>query len=376
MLTTIPVALALVYAAIALVALTAIRRAKSEPAPRGEHVARKPAEKRAVDEISPADRPLVSVLVAARNEADYLPDCLRFLQAQSLERGRFEIIVIDDHSIDGTSAVATDFGVQCIRLSGDAAGKAAALHAGIGVARGRIIAVTDADCRPPKRWLEEMVRTMRDDSVGMVCGVTVVAGRSLLARIQAADWTLLLTIAAGFSALGLPLTAMGNNMIFRRGAYDAVGGYPSIPPSVTEDYALFRAVHRRTHWRVRLLLAYRLRNVTLPLRKASAVLRQRRRWARGGLRADLWVYVFYGLVYVVHGGVAAALIAAPFWGFGALLLKLCTDAIVLHAGGRRLSQRHLRPSFFLFEAVLFAYVLAMPLLLAAAPRIKWRGRRW
>lgn len=318
----------------------------------------------------------VSVLVAARDEQERLPDCIRSLKAQSLASDRYEIIVADDHSTDGTPDVAVSYDVRCVRVPEAEAGKAAAIHAGVEAARGDVLVVTDADCRPPARWLEEMSHMFRDDDLGMVCGVTAVAGRSVIARIQAADWTLLLTMAAAFSAAGIPLTAMGNNMAFRRESYEAVGGYPAIEPSVTEDYALFREIGRRTPWSVRLLLDRRLRNVTLPLRRLPEVIRQRRRWARGGLRASIGVYLFYLLVYAVHAGIVVGLFVSPLWGLGALIAKAAADALVVYVGGRRIGQRHLRWTFPLFELYLFAYVLALPVLLVLAPRIRWRGRRW
>ena len=324
----------------------------------------------------PQQTPFVSVVVAARDEEAHLPGCLRALKRQSLPRDRYEIIVSDDHSSDGTCAVAAEFGVRCVSVADGVEGKAAAVHAGVESARGSLIVVTDADCRPPHSWLAAMAETFRDGELGMVCGVTAVAGRTLLARIQAADWTLLLTMAAGFSSLGLPLTAMGNNMAFRRKAYDELGGYPELDSSVTEDYVLFREMYRRTSWRVRLLIERPLRNVTLPLPTLAKVIRQRRRWARGGLRADVWVYLFYALVYATHAAVVVALVIAPPWGVAALLTKIAADALVVHVGGRRIGQRHLRAAFLAFELYLFLYVLALPVLLLLAPRIRWRGRRW
>lgn len=358
------------YVAVALVVIYVLKH-RGRTAEFASSSCRQPVRAR-----DPQQTPFVSVVIAARDEEAHLPGCLRALKRQSLPRDAYEIIVADDHSSDGTAAVAAELGVQCISLSQDGLGKAAAVHAGVESARGSLIVVTDADCRPPHRWLEAMVKTFGDEDLGMVCGVTAVAGRSLLARIQAADWTLLLTMAAGFSSLGIPLTAMGNNMGFRREAYEELGGYPALEPSVTEDYILFREMDRRTSWRVRLLLKQSLRNVTLPLPTLAKVIRQRRRWARGGLSADVWVYLFYALVYATHAAVVVALVIAPLWGVTAFLTKIAADALVVHVGGRRIGQRHLRSAFFAFELYLFLYVLALPVLLLFAPRIRWRGRRW
>jgi len=55
----------------------------------------------------------VSVIVPARNEQDCLADCLRTLTAQ--QGVSYEIIVVDDHSTDATTAIAAKFAVRVIK---------------------------------------------------------------------------------------------------------------------------------------------------------------------------------------------------------------------------------------------------------------------
>src|SRR5207237_1204166 len=52
------------------------------------------------------DRPLVSTVIAVRNDADGLAHTLAALSAQTLPHDRFEVIVVDDASTDATAAVA------------------------------------------------------------------------------------------------------------------------------------------------------------------------------------------------------------------------------------------------------------------------------
>ncbi|MEX0600016.1 MAG: glycosyltransferase, partial [Rhodothermales bacterium] len=173
--------------------------------------------------------PTISVLVAARNEAERLGACLEALRQQSYPPDHIEIIVADDHSTDGTADVARRHGVHCVRLrSEEPTGKAAALHAAFEISRGSVLLVTDADCRPPRDWARNLTAQFDTPRAGIVCGVTSIRDGGLLARLQAFDWALLLTVAAGLSAIGKPLTAMGNNMAIRREAYLAVGGYPAL----------------------------------------------------------------------------------------------------------------------------------------------------
>ena len=49
--------------------------------------------------------PFVSVVIAARNEAGYIGDCLKGLAGQSYPADRYEVLVVDDGSTDGTAQI-------------------------------------------------------------------------------------------------------------------------------------------------------------------------------------------------------------------------------------------------------------------------------
>jgi glycosyltransferase involved in cell wall biosynthesis len=111
--------------------------------------------------------PFVSVLVAARNAETTLPALLDALARQTLPAAAFEVIVADDASTDGTAAAAEGRpGVRVVRC-GRRAGAYAARDRALAVARGDVIAVTDADCRPAPGWLATMADGLRHaDLVG------------------------------------------------------------------------------------------------------------------------------------------------------------------------------------------------------------------
>ena len=90
--------------------------------------------------------PLVSVVVPARNAAATLERCLRSLLDLDYPRDRFEIIVADNGSTDGSRSILDRFGGQVRVVEQPRPGPAAARNAGIRAAEGTVIALTDADC--------------------------------------------------------------------------------------------------------------------------------------------------------------------------------------------------------------------------------------
>jgi cellulose synthase/poly-beta-1,6-N-acetylglucosamine synthase-like glycosyltransferase len=116
----------------------------------------------------PARLPFVSVLIPARNEARVIAETVRSACAMryhdSAGQPRFEVVVLDDRSDDGTGDVvrgmadAMPVPVSVVRLAADdGLGKAAVLNVGTHVATGDVIAVLDADARAHPDFLMRAV---------------------------------------------------------------------------------------------------------------------------------------------------------------------------------------------------------------------------
>ncbi len=117
--------------------------------------------------------PAVSVIVPTRNRAPYLRELLNALSAQVYPADRFEVIVVDNSSTDGTEevvhAAANDavYPLRYLRKQDD--GPAASRNRGAELATGEILAFTDSDCVPSPYWVRRAVEHLRP-GVGVICG--------------------------------------------------------------------------------------------------------------------------------------------------------------------------------------------------------------
>lgn len=100
--------------------------------------------------------PEVSVIVPVRNGAASLPPLLRSLESQSLARERFEVIVVDNDSSDGTADVARAHGATVVHEP--IANRSRARNRGVAAAAAALYAFTDADCVAHPEWLERLLQ--------------------------------------------------------------------------------------------------------------------------------------------------------------------------------------------------------------------------
>ena len=134
-----------------------------------------------MSEPEPDVLPLVSVVTPTFNESENVGPLVEAVQA-ALDGIAHEIIVVDDDSPDRTWAVAGEIAerdprVRVIRRFGDP-GLSPAVMAGLGSARGSVLAVIDADLQHDERILPEMVRRITDDEADVVVGTRASAGGS------------------------------------------------------------------------------------------------------------------------------------------------------------------------------------------------------
>jgi cellulose synthase/poly-beta-1,6-N-acetylglucosamine synthase-like glycosyltransferase len=193
-----------------------------------------------VAEFSP-DIP-VSIIVAARNEAENISKTITDLLAQNYPKSLLEIIFIDDHSSDGTGEVISAFhaqGVKLITLNEAQtinSYKKKAIETAIGQAIGKLIITTDADCRMGANWLKTIVAYYQKGGYKMISSPVVFAGeKSFFERAQSLEFLYLIGMGASTIGNRMPSTCNGANLAYEREAFYEVGGFKGIDDLASGD---------------------------------------------------------------------------------------------------------------------------------------------
>jgi chlorobactene glucosyltransferase len=206
--------------------------------------------------------PMVSVLVPARNEQRSIAGCVQSLLEQDYRN--FEVIVLDDQSSDGTRAILEQLSPSNPRLRlldgkpvpGEISGKNWACVQLSREAKGDLLLFTDADTTHYEQMLSSVVSTMLGENADLLTGFPRQEIRSWGERILVPffSWVILCFIPLSLAYrlnLSFLSSGVGQFMLFRREAYQAIGGHESVSASIVEDISLVRQIKSsRLRWRM------------------------------------------------------------------------------------------------------------------------------
>lgn len=213
----------------------------------GGYVYRRKSRRSPIVPSADADLPAISAMIPARNEAMVIEKTVRALLAMDYPKDKFEVIVISDHSNDGTTEIVERLGredarVRCLgwpaRERGS--GKPHALNEGLKMCRFPVIAIYDGDNNPRPESLRILASAMvQNPTLTAVLGKfrCINRNKNLLTRmVNIETLSFQWMIQAGRYWFSKFAILPGTNYIIKKEALDAVGGWDV--KAITEDSEL------------------------------------------------------------------------------------------------------------------------------------------
>jgi len=328
--------------------------------------------------------PPVSIIIPARNEAANIEACLQSVLNQDYPFAKMEIIVIDDHSSDGTVEIVgqmVDQRLHLMSLQGEhGQGKKAALEKAIQKAQGTLIVTTDADVIVPKGWLKEMATAWQGGAKMILGPVQMTGPINLLTAWQGLDvcGTMLLTGAAVYQ--GRPLLANGANLAFTKTFFQELGAYQGNEKLASgDDIFLLQKAVKKDAASIQFLSTKSATVCTEAEDSWRKLFWQRLRWAgKTGAYRDPYLIVFQALVYFLCWGMLLLLpllfyqplLAGLGWG-----VKLLAEGLFLRFACREMGDRKWLTWLLPVQLIHPFYMVLIGTLALLPLSFYWKGRK-
>jgi len=226
--------------------------------------------------------PSVSVIIPCYNEERTIVATVDSVLALDYPKDKLSVIVVDDGSTDSTfDALARFSTTSNIRIvHKENGGKHTALNAGIEVSESEFVGCLDADSFVAPDALTAVMENFDDERIGAVtAAMSVHAPRTILERMQQAEYLLGITMRHAFAAVNGLYVTPGPFTIYRKKIFDELGLFK--PAHNTEDMEIALRL-QRAHWRIQ--NAPQARVYTKAPKTVFGLIKQRRRWTTGFLR--------------------------------------------------------------------------------------------
>lgn len=258
--------------------------------------------------------PFITVVVPARNAAATLVPLLQELNGQRYPRESYEVLVVDDHSSDGTAELVQRFaenwsGLRLLQAT-EGQGKKAAITLGVEAARGELILLSDADVRMGHFRLVTIANYWaKEQPALLLMPVHSSGGQSVLGWIQRKEQAALQAASMGSALLEKPVLANGANLAFSKLAFRRVGGFQGDRLASGDDMFLLQRMLRQG-LKVAALADPEVHVRVAPEESWSGFYAQRLRWA-----GKMWAYRDSSGLLAATAALLLpwALLCASFW---------------------------------------------------------------
>ncbi|MBN2523712.1 MAG: glycosyltransferase [Bacteroidales bacterium] len=287
----------------------------------------------------------VSVIVAARDEENTLPDLMIDILNQTYPNHLFDVILVDDHSkkkISNLSFFKTTGtkNLRILELPEETIGKKKALHFGALRSNAELLLFTDADCRLSPEWIQSHVTKYTKDRSDLIIGlVDYLTYAGVIEKFFRLDLISLVVAGAGSAFAGRPTLCNGANLAVKKDVYMQLADHilPNVPSG--DDIFLLHQIKKNSTKPVSVLKSKQGIVKTRTPENILEFFNQRIRWAsKSKLYSDPDTIVLSLLIFIANIVMAISLVLClvsfgKLWYFLSLIiLKTTGDIFVVGSG--------------------------------------------
>jgi cellulose synthase/poly-beta-1,6-N-acetylglucosamine synthase-like glycosyltransferase len=200
-----------------------------------------------------------SIIIPARNEEKNIRACLDSICGQNYSKDLYEVIVVDDHSTDGTADIVNNYAAKNIRLISLReiikdetlnAYKKKAIEIGIARSNADIIVTTDADCIVPENWLKTIASFYKETNAAFIAmPVSYACDNNFIEIFQALDFMTLQGITGASVHKRVHSMCNGANLAYSKPAFYEVNGFKGIDNIASgDDMLLMHKIYKKHSW--------------------------------------------------------------------------------------------------------------------------------
>lgn len=255
-----------------------------------------------------------SIIIPARNEEKQIEACLLTVLQQQYPIHLFQVIVVDDFSIDRTPIIVRNLqgkyaNLKLIQLENLVyekqlnSYKKKAIEIAIQQATGDWIVTTDADCMVTDKWLSNFDGYIQKyQPVFIAAPVQYTDTGSFVSRFQCLDFISLQGITAASVQKGFHSMCNGANLAYKKETFAEVGGFKGIDNIASgDDMLLMHKVYLKYPKRVKYLHSQSSVVCTEPMPTWKEFLNQRIRWAsKADKFQDKRIFIVLAFIYLFN----------------------------------------------------------------------------
>jgi len=337
-----------------------------------------------------------SIIIPYRNEAENLPKLFKSLSNLNYPNSKFEILLVNDESEDGSKQIAESFqndllymnirSLENIRKSNSP--KKDAIKTGIDESRHHYIVTTDADCVVPAKWLQFFDECIQASGSKMMAGPvgfiqnTEKIKRSNFQNFEEMDFMSLQASTVGAFGINKAFMCNAANMCYEKNTFIKEAGFDEAENIASGDDVFLLQKLRKKGFKVSFIKSEEAAVFTNYQQSLSSLIHQRIRWAAKTSSYSSVFAKFTGMIVFLMNFSLITFTGLAFFSLFpyqylmlVFLLKFNLDFVLIYKSAKFMNRENLM-RHYLWSSIVYPFFTIYVAILSLFKGYEWKRRRF